>query len=376
MKLLLEFSPFKASKREKVFLSTALKKFLSSPLSQISEQDLKAGKKIWAGARSSGSKALIFAFGGAGSSAKILSWLFPAKSGSVRLIDSMDRESFDRLSSLTKSELKSHSFLFISKSGQTKESLIWADFLKSAHLRHKLSLKKRATVLTQNAQSPLGKWAKKERGSVLIANSPLPGRFSFFALSGLAQAQAYGFDFSVKDLKARPSPIQALEFFIHHYSAKKEIFLCPLAPELKGLARWLELSWSESLFQPGAKKQAPILRSVSPSDFCHAFAEELIAKKSKSVFWAMDITSKNRPFSPYEPAIKKMLKAKKIPHVFMKLPLGDKNSLAEILLICHKILFCAGAFFKSDIYTQPGVDYLKKGLYSDLKIPSFYSKNP
>ena len=162
MSFLSNFSSFKIKKKDKDFISLSLKKFAESPLSQISKKDLAKAKKIWKTIKKSHHKIFIFSFGGAGSSAKIVNSLFPKKNNNVFLIDAIDKESLNSISSLKKTELKSCHFIFISKSGQTKEILFYNSFLKKIYLSKQLSLKDRITTLTQDLKSPLLNGQKKK----------------------------------------------------------------------------------------------------------------------------------------------------------------------------------------------------------------------
>lgn len=354
----LEYSPFNSSKKEKSFVSSSLKQFPNSPLSQFSAKDLKTAKEIWKNIKKPQSKIFIFAFGGAGASAKIANSLFPLKNRDVFLIDKVNKEYLKQLSTLTKTELKSSHSLFISKSGKTEELIFYKSFLKKLYSNKKLSLEGKFTVLTQSENS-LFKWAKKEKGSVTLSKNFLPGRFSFFALSGLLQFQAYGCHFKQPTIKNSSIEKKMLEFFIHYCTNKTEIFFCPFNPQLKELAHWLELSWSESLFKQKTKKQAPVLRNVSLPDLRHACIEELISKKNQLCFWSINIKNKETDKPLYEKQLKKLIKTKNIPYLFMEIDLKNKNSIAELILGFYKILFCMGDYFKSDIYIQPWVDYLK-----------------
>lgn len=360
MSFLSDCSSFKIKKKDKDFISLSLKKFADSPLYQISNKDLAKAKKIWKTIKKSHLKVFIFAFGGAGSSAKIINSLFPKKNKDIFLIDNIDKESLTSISSLKKTELKSCHFIFMSKSGQTKEVLFYNSFLKKIYSNKQLSLKGRITTLTKASKSPLLEWSKKEGGSIIISNDSLPGRFSFFSLNGFLQSQAYSYYFETTKKKNSAETVKALEFFLHHYNTRKEIFLCPFEPQLKELSQWLELSWSESLFKKEAVKQAPLLRNIALSDLLHAYIEELIAKKTHACFWALSLKSKKGIVSSYKKRIKELLQTKKIPYIFMELSLDNKNSLAELMIDFYKILFCMGDFSKSNIYIQPWVDYFKK----------------
>ena len=360
MSPLFDFSPFKASKKDKSFVSSSLKKFIDSPLSQISAKELEKAKKIWERIKRSHSKIFIFAFGGTGSSAKILNSLYPSTNKNIFLIDTINEDTLNYLSAIEKTDLKSFHSFFFSKSGKTEELLFYKSFLKKIYMNKQLSLKGKFTILTQSLKNPLSEWAKKEGGSIVFSDNPLPGRFSFFTLNGFLQSQIYTHNFTVRKPKNSTQLIKALEFFVHHCKKKKEIFFCPFAPQLEKLSHWLELSWSESLFKKEAVRQAPLLRNITLSDLRHACIEELITKKDQVCFWALNIKSRNKPDSFYEKQIKNLLKTKKIPYIFMSLSLDNKNSLSESMISFYKILFFMAEFSKSNIYTQPWVDYLKK----------------
>ena len=360
MNISFDHSHFKVNKKEQSFISSSLKKFSVSPLSQISQKDLQLAKEIWTAIKKHHSKIFIFSFGGTGSSAKIVNSFFPLKNQNVYLIDSISEEFLTLFSSLTKIELKSCHLIFISKNGQTKELLFYKDFLKKIYLKKNLSLKKKITILTQSENSPLMKWVKKEEGSVVLFKNPLPGRFSFFTLSGLLQSQAYNYNFSVKMTKYSPVTVKALEFLVHQCDKVKEIFFCPFHPQLQEISHWLELSWSESLFKQNAEKQVPVLRNVSLTDLCHGCIEELVAKKDQVCFWALDVKSGQDFNFLHKKRIKKLLTDQDIPYLFMNVSLNNKNFLAELMVDFYKILFCVGDFAKSDIYIQNWVDYFKR----------------
>ena len=350
-------SPFKSTKTEKIFVSNSLKKFIESPLSRHSSKDRQTAKQIWGEINKSHSHIFIFAFGGMSYSAKIMKSLFPSKNKNVVLIDKINEKYLQTLSSFKKTQLKACHFLFISKSGQTKEILFYKSFLKKIYSKKNLLLKGRITVLSQALKSPLLKWAKQQNGNIVSLNSKLPGRFSFFTLSGLMQSQAYDFCLNPKSLPPYSKNKKILEFFIHQYNHnKKEIFFCSFDPKLRELSHWLETSWSESLFHSSTQKQAPLLRHISLYDLRHSFIEELMAKHHQICFWALDL--KSNP-SSNEQQIKKLLKGKKIPYLFMKTSLNNKY-LSHLITVFYKILFCMGDFLQLNIYKQNWVDHLKK----------------
>ena len=350
-------SPFKSAKKEKIFAGHALQKFAKSPLSHSALKDRQAAKRIWRGIYKPHSQFFIFAFGGMSYSAKITNSILPSKNKNIFLIDKIDKKSLQALSSIKKTQLRNCHFLFISKSGQTKEMLFYKSFLKKIYSKKNLSLKGRITLLSQALKSPLLKWVKNQKGDIVFLNSKLPGRFSFFTLSGFLQSQAYSSCLRSEGLIPSLKDRQILEFFIHQCNRKKkEIFFCSFDPRLKELSRWLETSWSESLFHSSAKKQAPLLRRISLYDLRHSFIEELMAKRHQSCLWALNL--KSTP-SHSEQQIRELLKIKKIPYLFMKTGLNNR-SVSHLITVFYKILFCMGDFFQLNIYKQNWVDYLKK----------------
>ncbi len=359
MSILYDCSPFKIKKKDTSFILSSLKEFSKSPLAQFSKQDLSLAKKKWNSIKKAHNPIFIFAFGGAGASAKILNSLFPLKNKQNLLIDTISDDFLNHISSLKKTELKTCHFIFISKSGRTKEALFYKSFLKKIYSAKQLSLKNRVTLLTQSLKSPLLKWAQKECCPIMMSNSPLPGRFSFFTLNGLLQSQAYDCYLEINPHKNSSKTIKVLEFFLHHCKKRKEIFVCPFDFQLKALSQWLEMSWSESLFKASAAQYPPLIRNTSLSSLRHACIEELVTKKDSVCFLGINLKSKNKSNLLYKKQIKELLKVKKIPYIFIELSLKNKNSPSELIVTFYKILFCMGRFFKSNIYTQPWVDYLK-----------------
>ena len=357
MNLLFDLSPFEILKKDKSFVSSSLKKFSESPLSKISKKDLQIAKKTWKEITKSHSNIFIFAFGGTGSTKKILKSLFPERNKNIFLINTIDKKFLKDLSSLKKIELQSTHSLFFSKSGKTEEILFYMSFLKKIYKKAKLSLKEKITIISQSDDNPLAEWGKKEGGSLLLSGNPLPGRFSFFNLNGLLQSQAYIPHFKITSFKSSAQIEKALQFFIH-YKKKKEIYLCPFTPQLKEISHWLELSWSESLFKKETVQQAPLLRNITFSDLRHAYIQELLTKKNQALFWGLNIIDKEKTKSIHQ--IKHLLQKNKIPYLFIHLSLDKKSSICDLMKALYQILFLMAETLKANIYTQPWVDHLKK----------------
>ena len=389
--------------RKKQRIKPALKLFYKTDLANLSEKQFKQSVKLYQQISSS-RHIFIFAFGGIGSAFKTAQSFFSVRNKKARLIDSFNPVFKQQISKLSQKELKSSHFVFISKSGRTSEILFYQQFIQQIYFKNKLSLKNRLTIFTQNKSSPLLAWGKKEQTSIVYLEDSLTGRFSFFSCSGWLQFLACGLRISCEDLnsagffkenpsavgsrglagalvkgrKARGQPIEyknenklgsliqaeelsdsylsVFDFFSSTFDTK-EIYFCFFQQELKEISRWLEMSWSESLFKEGMKKQPPSLRAVSWTDLRHGFVEELIAKKKQVCFFGLDIKTNQK--DPSKNKLKSLLESKKIDYLFVSM---EKNmpSFLELIRLFYQVLFLAGEFSAVDFRTQPWVDYFKK----------------
>ena len=389
-------SPIKVESRKKQWVKARLKQFQSQDLSKLSEKQFKQSENLYKNISSSHFHIFIFAFGGIGASFKIARSFFSVQNKKVTLVDSLNFAFRRKISQLSPEELLSSHFVFISKSGQTSEILFYKELVKKLYSKNKLSLKNRMTLLTQNLNSPLLSWGKQEKADIVFLEDSLPGRFSFFSLSGWFQFQACGLKIpsnfypdqlsfssggqnslktpALLKKKGRSSrkklqnsnPANVLRMLsvdsqiFNFWTAlfeKKEIYFCPFQPELHAISHWLELSWSESLFKEEMKRPAPLLRVVSWSNLRHGFIEELIAKKEQACFWALDIKPDEK--DPLKDKLKSLLKSKKIAYLFVSAK-QDFPAFLKLIGFFYTVLFLAGEFSEVDIRTQPWVDYFKK----------------
>ena len=368
--------PALATSKKKQWITKALTEFHKTNLSKVSEKQFQQASNLYKQIRSSNSQVFIFAFGGIGASFKTAQSFFALKNKQAILVDSLDPLIIKRISSLNKKELSSCHFVFISKSGQTSEILFYKQLVQKTYSKKKLSLKNRLTLLVQNQNSPLTLWGKKEQAHCVFLEDSLPGRFSFFSLSGCFQFQACGLKIKADSFLSSSIDSQ-LYSFLHSLFSKKEIFLCFFQTELKALSNWLEMSWSESLFKESMKKPLPLLRVISWSELRHGFIEELVSKKNQACFLALNLKSDSSKqelraldakFYKKESAeniksdqykLKKLLKLKKISCLFVDVE-KEPSAFFELLFLFYQLLFLAGEYAKVDIKTQPWVDYFKK----------------
>ena len=351
------FSPFNSAPDVRRFVDESLRGFASSPLSfRLGKKEREEAAPLVERLKP-GPPLFVFAFGGAGCVSRFLRAFFP--NACVCLVDSLNKRSAAFLRDMPLSKLKAARFLFISRSGQTEEILFFQRLLQRICKKNRLSFKNRLLALTRFPQSPLGRWAKRSEGFVVPLKGLLPGRFSFFDLSGFLQAKAFGLKFEAKALGYDKQAQPLAEFFIHH-RRRKEIFVCPLDPLWHEAAQWLSLSYSESLFKETLRSTPPAMKTVAFSDLRHGLVEELMFKKKQALFLALGRESAlgGGAKSRNETKIKNLLQKRRIPFLFVRPGLAP-SSFFRFPALFYKLVFCMGAFYRADIYSQFYVDYLK-----------------
>ena len=356
MRLSFYSAPIKAELKKKQKIVNDLKKFHKTGLSETSEEQLQQSVELYQQISSSRSQVFIFAFGGIGAGFKIAQSFFSLKNKKALWVDSLDLAFKQKISNLNQKELRSSHFVFISKSGQTSEILFYKKLVDRIYSKNKISLKNKLTILTQDSNSPLRLWGKRNRAHLVFLEDSLPGRFSFFSLSGYFQFLACGLKISPRALAQTSLPSGVFDF-LTVLLERQEIWLCFFQPELNKLSHWLEITWSESLFKENMKNQPPILRAVSWPDLRHGFIEELIAKKKQVYFWGLDLKTIKR--DPAKDKLKGLLRSKKIPYLFLTAK-KDLTDFFDLVRFFYKVLFLAGEFSKVDVKTQPWVDDFKK----------------
>ncbi len=343
------------------------KNFSNSLFFSDKEKDyLIDAKKISDEIKQTSEKTFIYAFGGSGSTCSILKNLFPKEGSAVTLIESLDSQTLASLKSLTKEDLKESHWVFISKSGETKEVLYYAKFLKKLYVEQQISLKNKITVLSSNTNSYLYKWAKEQETSIYIVKDLLSGRFSFFTLSGFLQSylcglSPSGMDSTSKRCQTFVSEVEkALDLILSQIEADKDNFFCSLHPQMESLACWWEKAWSESLFKKESQKPINYLRHCSFLDVKHAFLEELLVSKAKKWFWGIDIKGEEEFLDTEKQKLKLLLEEHKISNLVFSLEQKNMESVEELLYVLYKILYGIGEWTGVDIYNQPWVDYYKR----------------
>jgi glucose-6-phosphate isomerase len=184
--------------------------------------------------------------------------------------------------------------LAISKSGTTLEtmtmlSLLWEP-LKATHGERAGEF---VVMLTASPDSPLGKWAAKEKAAVLPMPADLSGRFSAFSTVGtfpllfagydvdaLLEGAKEGFDLLEAPLGKNPITAAAQVLLGRPFSP---LVLFVYGSHLRTLGRWFQQLWAESLGKDGKFGQLPFV-AVGTADQ-HSILQMLIDVPQSAVVW-------------------------------------------------------------------------------------------
>ena len=349
-----------------------LKSFSKSPLFDCPEEDMAKAGRI---ARSlEEGKGFIFVFAMGGMGAAGCAGGSPGLNKKVFHIDSLNEKTLCFLSSLKKDHLREAKWVFISKSGNTPESLFYLRWIEGLYLKKRLNLRRgQIRLLTAYPGSSLGVAVKGIKGSLVHLKTTLPGRFSFFTLSGFLQARLMGLDLQLfsKGFKKGCQPQRELEsiilFFLSFLKRGKEGFLL-VDSSFDSLARWFAISWSESLFK---EKIIHPLRVFSFSDICHGYLEEVSAWKKGAFVLGLSRTSSLKGFEKWkrdrEKALVTVLEKSGSSFLFFNFNGNRDFSLGYLIGFFFQIIYGMGKYTKTDIYSQPSVDNFKKLFHSENK---------
>lgn len=361
-----------------------LNSFQKSPLYNCSKKSLQKALQRAGDLKKEKGLLFIFAMGGMGAAGKITDSSVP--NNTVFHINSLNETTLCVLNSLTKEQLKTTQWIFISKSGETAENIFYIRWIEKLYTQKKLKPKKRQIqLLTQKKESTLGVAVKKLNGTFFDLEEKLPGRFSFFTESGLLQAHLTGLDvkqFSEGFIKGCEPHDEIKKTFACFLSLiKKRRSECFLLsdPSLLELIQWFEMSWAESLFK---KNQVYPVKACTFSSLYHGRIEEISAKgKSVFVMGLNHFSSSEHSFfsdrnshtafeslnhwkSERERVLKILLKKKEVSFLFLNFTMNRNFLLGYLIALFFQVIYGMGTSLKVNIYAQPQVDRYKKLFYN------------
>jgi len=278
--------------------------------------------------------------------------------------------------------------LAISKSGTTLEtltmfSLLWEP-LKAAHGERAGEF---VVVLTAAPDSPLGRWAQKEKIAVLPMPADLSGRFSVFSTVGtfpllfagydvesLLEGAKKGFDLLEAPLGKNPLAAAAQVLLGRPFSP---LVIFVYGSHLRTMGRWFQQLWAESLGKDGKFGQLPFV-AVGTADQ-HSILQMLMDVPQSAAVWIWlgpegkrlvpDLTPfgsplKGLPVSTYLKAacqgVFEALGERNADRLFLGFDRKNEASAGETLAMFMILTQFTSLRLGVSTFDQPGVELAKK----------------
>ncbi len=340
-------------------------------------------------------KLCIVGMGGSCLGIKSLWQFLGESSGGCRLhfFDTTDpremQSSLERLS-----DLESTGWLFISKSGQTMETLAMANYVHQFLKSRKLNLVENSCVLVADLSSSLAQWAAQNQMDIYPLPQSVCGRFSVLTTGGLIPAMASGIP--IEGLQAGAAQrLQNLNLVVQWAEQSLDSFqrgewihlFWSYSRRLRFFTHWFQQLWCESLVKAQDKHGNPppqvssVLTCMGPEDQ-HSLLQEVVeGVRNKFVWFFRDEELEKKGDILKESLFKEQnsLVGHSLGDLTACLADGTQRSLTEagvfhhtvkvqpqassmgdLILSCELLVATLADCFDIDAYNQPGVEASKR----------------
>jgi len=305
---------------------------------------------------------------------------------------------------LSKIDLTNSHFVVVSKSGKTIEVNA---ILK--HVDNFVDINNKNSTVISELESPLHKFALKNKIPFFEIKKNIGGRFSVFSPVGLIPLAMVGIKIDLLLSGCRKvhddffsqggyykNIFEKARFIVENKSRFSINTLFSYSSFLEGFNRWYVQLWAESLGKKNVNETRQGLTPIGltgPEDQ-HSFLQLICdGVRNKTItFITIDqdgsdkqkITSKDKfsdlnSSSAYDVDLVTLLKLQSIstmesllmqddiPIDMIKIPTIDEYNIAKLMYSFQLLTSCIGAFLQINTYNQPGVEDGKKILFSKLK---------
>ncbi len=324
-----------------------------------------------------------------GSSLGVRVWNQTQNLNNFHFLDNVDAQEFERL--LKRLDLKKTGFLFISKSGQTIETLAALDYLSQQCAKNSLNLAEQSIVITENKPSELFQWSQKN--SVPFFEVPLSvgGRFSVLSSVGLIPAYLMGIDLKKiaagahRAIQDRKTILNISEQALASFSREEWItVLWSYCSGLQYFGFWWQQLWAESLAkktdladQPAARVSTP-LPLIGSTDQ-HSVLQQIMEGAADKFIIFLKVNEAERGTlklsSPQfqetsdlkgktlgallqaeRSATSQALKEANVSQMTIAVENTDPENVAYLMMLFQLVVMTLGESLKINTFNQPGVE--------------------
>lgn len=313
----------------------------------------------------------------------------------VEFIDNVDADRFWKwLRSRT--DLQDTHWVIISKSGNTIETLTMAELIDQ-HMRaggyKKLSAS--CTVISENEDNPLMRWARKEGVASLEIPKDVGGRFSVLSPVGMLPAAFYGLDLNAikegaswaldqDELVARLAAQTIMSFERSEWIT----MFWAYADGLRDFGLWTQQLWAESLGKAVNRKGEPAPKASTPisaigSSDQHSILQQVMEGQHDKFLWFFRVeqSEKDGPaiernlfdcqtlmqgktmgalFAAMATATREALAKQGVQSLTLTAERLDERTMGALFMILQLVVGTLGETLNINAFDQPGVESGKK----------------
>lgn len=287
--------------------------------------------------------------------------------------------------------LKEVFWIFISKSGETIETLAALEFVEQIYSAQNLNLSQQSAVVTENKPSSLSSWAREKKVMQFEVPLEVGGRYS--ALSHVGLVPAYLMNLNIEALAKGAQEALAQKDLIQTFAAatlssfdRQEwiTVLWGYSSKLKTFGLWWQQLWAESLAKKIDLNGQPALRVSTPVPLVgatdqHSVLQQVIeGHRDKFVVFLRSATAeagKDRLFKSGLPATQLMqglrfgdllraeamatqqnLTEEGISNLAFQISAFDEENLGFLFMFMQMVVLVIGKAINVNPLNQPGVE--------------------
>lgn len=231
---------------------------------EVWEESAKVGAEL----RRRFDELVVVGIGGSSLGSQVIADLSPRSR--LEFLDNVDAVAFERFLQYPR-DWKRTGFLFVSKSGNTIETLTTIEFLREFFEAQGLRLENHAHVLTESRTNELGVWAETRKVPLTLLNSDVGGRFSVLSQVGMIPAAFDGLDVSAfregarEALRLRDVTAEFMaQTFLSFERGEWITLFWFYHSGLRSYGAWLQQLWAESLGKKVNRQGQPASRASTP----------------------------------------------------------------------------------------------------------------
>lgn len=310
-------------------------------------------------------------------------------------IDNVDADHFWKWLKSRKN-FEGYHWAIVSKSGNTIETLTMAEFIDQ-HLR--LSgfpgLSANATVISESADNPLMRWARKESVPTLEIPKDVGGRFSVLSPVGVFPAAFYGFDTAkirsgaAWALRHDELVVQLTAQSLASFAREEWVTLFwSYADGLRDFGLWTQQLWAESLGKRMNRNGGLAPRASTPlpaigSSDQHSILQQVMEGPRDKFLWFLRVDQSEESGAPLErnlfdcqalmqgkgmgelfgamaDATRAALTQQRVQSLTLRAKRLDEESLGALFMILQLTVGSIGEALNINAFDQPGVELGKK----------------